>query len=229
MAKAFNFEVFYDFIEILHELKPYLSGESGISPFNYLDAYAFVRRCVDDEDRGTAALNQLHEALFSPPSSNTFLQNISKARAKIMRADMMAFIDTLDEWRLDISRFYGLSPVINHAYAFTILCEMYCDEDEPAYSAIYSQKRNSLELAIPPRQKQQIRRSIQDIRKHHFSRPIEGEMKSTHAIDQEIEEAREKIKQWELAHGGLSYNVMSAPLGRSQMTSEIMTKLGVHP
>lgn len=229
MAKSFNFEAFYDYIEVLYELKPFFEGEAEIKPFNYLDAHVFIRRCVDDQDASTKALHQLHDALFNCNSSHPSFHGVKMDRAMEMRNEITFFIDELDEWRLAISAYYGLSPSLSHNYAFSLLCEMYCDEDEPGYTSMYSQERARIAGAIPPKEHRQIRQWISKIRHSHFSTPCDIGPKPLSRIDKEVEIAREKIKSWDATHGGLSYDVMSAPLGRSQMVSEIINKLGIHP
>lgn len=227
MARAFDFESFYDFIEVLHELKFFLEGEAEIAPFNYLDAYLFIRRSVDDGDLSTSALHMLNDAICHVNTTHPAFHSARNGKTTEMKHEILGFIDLLDEWRISTSQFYGLPHTMNHAYAFCLLCEMYCDENEPAYSAIYSHQRSQIEGALPPKTHQQIKHAISHIRQSHFTLPAQDSVKSVDEIEKDIVDAREKLYEWEKNNGIPSLHAYHEPFQRSELTGKMMKHLGI--
>lgn len=227
MATAFDFDSFYDFIEVIHELKFFLQGEAGISPFNYLDAYHFIRKSVDDCDTSSDALFTLNHAICHLDTTHPSFGSARGGKTTAMKEDILSFIDLLDEWRVSLSRFYGLPKVVNHSYAFCLLCEMYCDENEPAYTAIYSWERLKIEDALPPKTKKQIKEAVGQIREFHFTKVSDDIPKDKGQLEDEISEARQRLLDWEKNNGTPSFRLQDDPFQRSRLTRQMLSHLGL--
>lgn len=225
MPRAFNFEFFYDFLEVIHELKFFLEGTAGIDPFNYLDSYVLIRRCADDGADSTEAERLLHHALCRTNTTHPVFHGARGGKTTEILEDVLSFVDALDDWRIQVSKFYGISPIIDDRRAFCLLCEMYCDENEPAYSMIYHQQKMKGDRQWHLKIQQQVKQDLQRLRDAHFSLPVSSRP-SHQELSESIEEDRLRLDEW---HQKNPHATSTSPLSQRNAMAQIMIEKNMLP